>query len=124
MTNEINKEVQVLWLNQAMDMLKPFWKLDKESSPEEIAEAFAEHAFKTKEEYLGWRDMYRETIKMAAALQKTWKPKRSHHESDWYFTSCVQENARIITKLIEVRRMSKVAAGIQREAALKEAQEV
>jgi len=113
MTN-INYTMIGTWRNSAREMASLFKGLTLESPAEDITAAFTAAGVVDRDSYLAWREKYREFIKGAEELQRAIKRDKDLYQWRDY-------NADLITRVIEVRRASKIAAGAQRRKALEEA---
>lgn len=116
MTNETNNTATYndafTWVKQARAFNEQFEGVDFDCSPEEIAEIFEKDAFNYRESYLAWRESYRFYIAAAEKMRRAIKkdlPDVRHLGKDE------------ITRMIEIRRASKIAAGVQRKKAHTEA---
>lgn len=116
MTNETNNTATYndafTWVKSARAFNDQFDGVDFDCSPEEIADVFEANAFNSKESYLAWRESFRFEIAAAEKMRKAIKqglPDVRHLGKD------------TITRMIEIRRASKIAAGVQRKKSLTEA---
>ena len=81
-------------------------------TPDQICSAFEASAFHDKESYLSWRDAYRAEIKRATEMRRKIKSELP----DFRTIGKLQ-----ITRMIKIRKASKIAAGVQRKRSLAEA---
>lgn len=101
---KITFDKALAWAKQARAFNKEFNGFDFQCSPEEICEIFEAAGITDKESYLAWRDAYRELINYGAKVRKAGGPGRD-----------------AITRMIEIRRASKIAAWAQHRKVLSEA---
>lgn len=101
---KITFDKALAWAKQARAFNKEFKGFDFEGSPEDICEIFEAAGIHDKESYLAWRDTYRELVNYGAKVRKFGGPGKGS-----------------ITRMIEIRRASKVAASAQHKKAFTEA---
>lgn len=94
-------------------MAAPFSGLSLTSEPEDIHSGFVAAGIHDRESYLNWVSDYAATINKACDSQRVLR-KHAKLEDD-YAQACRQIIRPEITRLIEVRRMSRIAAGISRK---------
>jgi hypothetical protein len=93
---KITYDKAIAWAKKTREFNKTFNGTDFKGSPEETCEIFEAAGIVDKESYLAWRETYRDLINYGARVRKFGGPGRE-----------------AITRMIEIRRASKVAAAAQ-----------
>jgi hypothetical protein len=119
MTTHIDTAKNII--TEIREMTTPFNGISLENTPQEIKFAFSNAKISSRESYLAWVARYKSLINRAGETQRCLRQEiRSKEYPDSEQTSR-SHNANYITRLIEVRRASKIAARESRNQELQAA---